>query len=69
MVGRVGFGIGAVLLLVEQKMSDVVALAIALVMMPIAAAAVGVIFDKRKYVCTLSSPLPLPSQGDYLWEV
>ena len=51
-MGRVDFGIGAVLLLVGQKMSDLVALAVAAVMMLIAAAAVGVIFDKRKYVCT-----------------
>ena len=46
-VGGVGFGIGAVLLLVGQKMSDPVTPAIAAAMMPIAGAAVEVIFDKR----------------------
>ena len=47
-VGGVGFGIGAVLLLVGQKMSDPVTPAIAAAMMPIAGAAVEVIFDKRR---------------------
>ena len=48
MVGGVGFGIGAILLLVGQKMSDSVTPAIAAAMMPIAGAAVEVIFDKRR---------------------
>ena len=47
-VGGVGFGIGAVLLLVGQKMSNPVTPAIAAAMMPIAGAAVEVFFDKRR---------------------
>ena len=47
-VGGVGFGISAVLLLVGQKMSDPVTPAIAAAMMPIAGAAVEVVFDKRR---------------------
>ncbi len=47
-VGGVGFGIGAVLLLAGQKLSDPVTPAIAAAMMPIAGAAVEVVFDKRR---------------------
>ena len=47
-VGGVGFGIGAVLLLAGQKLSDPVTPAIAAAMMPIAGAAVEVIFDRRR---------------------
>ena len=47
-VGGVGFGIGAILLLVGQKMSDPVTPAVAAAIMPIAGAAVEVIFDKRR---------------------
>ena len=47
-VGGIGFGIGAVLLLAGQKLSDAVTPAIAAAMMPIAGAAVEVIFDKRR---------------------
>jgi drug/metabolite transporter (DMT)-like permease len=47
-VGGIGFGIGMVLLLIGQKMSNAVTPAIAAAMMPIAGAAIEVIFDKRK---------------------
>ena len=46
-IGGTGFGVGAILLLVGQKMSDPVTPAIAAAMMPIAGAAVEVILDKR----------------------
>jgi drug/metabolite transporter (DMT)-like permease len=46
-IGGMGFGIGAILLLVGQKMSDPVTPAIAAAMMPIAGAAVEVVLDKR----------------------
>ena len=46
-IGGIGFGVGAILLLVGQKMSDPVTPAIAAAMMPIAGAAVEVILDKR----------------------
>ena len=46
-IGGIGFGIGAILLLVGQKMSDPVTPAIAAAMMPIAGAAVEGVVDKR----------------------
>jgi len=46
-IGGIGFGFGAILLLVGQKMSDPVTPAIAAAMMPIAGAAVEVVWDKR----------------------
>jgi drug/metabolite transporter (DMT)-like permease len=46
-IGGIGFGIGAILLLVGQKMSDPVTPAIAAAMMPIAGAAVEVVLEKR----------------------
>ena len=46
-IGGIGFGVGAILLLVGQKMSDPVTPAIAAAMMPIAGAAVEVVLAKR----------------------
>ena len=46
-IGGIGFGVGAILLLVGQKMSDPVTPAIAAAMMPIAGAAVEVVLEKR----------------------
>ena len=62
-VGGVGFGIGAVLLLVGQKMSDPVTPAIAAAMMPIAGAAVEVIFDKRRLRLRLIIAIALAKYG------
>jgi len=47
-VGGIGFGIGMVLLLIGQKMSNPVTPAIAAAMMPVAGTAIEVILDKRK---------------------
>ena len=47
-VGGIGFGFGAILLLVGQKMSDPVTPAIVASMMPIAGASIEVVLDKRK---------------------
>ena len=46
-IGGIGFGVGGILLLVGQKMSDPVTPAIAAAMMPIAGATVEVVWDKR----------------------
>ena len=46
-IGGIGFGVGAILLLLGQKMSDPVTPAIAAAMMPIAGAAVEVVLAKR----------------------
>lgn len=48
LIGGTGFGIGAILLLVGQKMSDPVTPAIAAAMMPIAGLALEVLLDKRR---------------------
>ncbi len=48
-VGSIGFGFGAILLMVGQKMSDPVTPAIAAAMMPIAGAALEVAFDGRRF--------------------
>jgi drug/metabolite transporter (DMT)-like permease len=47
-VGGMGFGFGAVLLLMGQKMSDAVTPAVAIAMMPIAGAAIEVALDDRR---------------------
>lgn len=47
-VGGIGFGFGAILLLVGQQMSDPVTPAIAAAMMPIAGAVLEVVLDHRK---------------------
>lgn len=65
-VGGVGFGIGAVLLLVGQKMSDPVTPAVAAAMMPIAGAAVEVIFDKRRLQLHLIIAIALALIGGLL---
>ena len=47
-VGGIGFGIGAILLLIGQDLSDPVTTAIAVATMPVAGALVEVVLDKRK---------------------
>ena len=46
-VGSIGFGLGAILLLYGQKISDAVTPAIAVAMMPIAGALIEILMDKR----------------------
>ena len=46
-VGSIGFGLGAILLLYGQKISDAVTPAIAVAMMPIAGALIEIMMDKR----------------------
>ena len=65
-MGGVGFGIGAVLLLVGQKMSDPVTPAVAAAIMPIAGAAVEVIFDKRRLQLHLIIAIALALIGGLL---
>ena len=65
-IGGVGFGIGALLLLVGQKLSDAVTPAIAVAMMPIAGAAIEVMLDGRRMNLYLASALVLALLGGYL---
>ena len=62
-VGSIGFGFGALLLLVGQKLSDPVTPAIVASMMPIAGALIEVIFDKRKLSLNLLCGISLAMLG------
>ena len=65
-VGGIGFGFGAILLLVGQKMSDPVTPAIAAAMMPIFGVAIEVMFDQRKLTATLIIGMIFALIGGYL---
>ena len=65
-VGGVAFGIGAILLLVGQKLSDPVIPAIAATMMPIAGAALEVLLDDRRLRWNLLIGIILALSGGYL---
>ena len=65
-VGGIGFGFGAILLLVSQKMSDPVTPAIVAAMMPIAGAAIEVVLDKRKLRLQLLGGIALAMVGGLL---
>ena len=66
LVGGLGFGVGSILLLVGQKLSDPVTPAIAAAMMPIAGAALEVIFDGRRLKLKLVVGIILALTGGYL---
>lgn len=65
-IGGIGFGLGAILLLVGQKMSDPVTPAIAAAMMPVAGAAVEVVLDKRVLKLHLITAIVLAFIGGIL---
>jgi len=65
-VGGIGFGLGAVLLLAGQRMSDPVTPAIAAAMMPIAGAGLEVLFDGRRLRAQLVLGIALAMIGGYL---
>ena len=65
-VGSIGFGLGAILLLIGQKLSDPVTPAIAAAMMPIAGAAIEIIFDGRRLRPLLLLGIVLALFGGYL---
>ena len=65
-VGGIGFGFGAILLLVGQKMSDPVTPAIVAAMMPIAGASIEVMLDKRKLHLQLLGGIVLAMVGGLL---
>jgi len=65
-VGGIGFGFGAILLLVGQKMSDPVTPAIVAAMMPIAGASIEVVLDKRKLHLQLLGGIVLAMVGGLL---
>lgn len=48
LIGGIGFGTGTVMLLVTQSMTDAVTAALVAAMMPVAAVALEVIFDRRR---------------------
>ena len=65
-VGGLGFGFGAILLLVGQQLSDPVTPALAAAMMPIAGTALEIAFDDRKLTPRLTLGIALALLGGYL---
>jgi len=65
-VGGIGFGLGAILLLTGQQMSDPVTPAISVAMMPIAGAGLEVLFDGRRLRAQLVIGILLALMGGYL---
>ncbi|NKB78270.1 MAG: EamA family transporter [Gammaproteobacteria bacterium] len=65
-VGGLGFGLGAILLLVGQQLSDPVTPAVAAAMMPIAGALLEVVFDNRRLRPMLMLAIILVLLGGYL---
>ncbi len=65
-IGGIGWGFGAILLLLGQKLSDPVTPTICAAMMPIFGAIVEIIFDKRKININLILGIILAVWGGYL---
>ncbi len=66
LVGGLGFGIGTILLMIGQKLSDPVTPAIAAAMMPIFGAMLEILFDGRKLRPLLVLGILLALGGGYL---
>ena len=65
-LGGFGWGVGAILLLIGQRLSDPVATGITVAMMPIAGATVEVIFDNRQVSSRLCVGIIFAVVGGYL---
>ena len=65
-IGGLGWGVGSVLLLMGQKLSDPVTVTIVVAMMPIAGAATEIVFDNRQLSRRLIVGLILAVLGGYL---
>lgn len=65
-IGGLGWGVGSVLLLMGQKLSDPVTVTIVVAMMPIAGAATEIVFDNRRLSRRLIVGLILAVFGGYL---
>ena len=65
-IGGFGWGVGSVLLLMGQKLSDPVTVTIIVAMMPIAGAATEIVFDNRRLSRRLIVGLILAVLGGYL---
>ena len=65
-IGGLGWGVGSVLLLMGQKLSDPVTVTIVVAMMPIAGAATEIVFDNRRLSRRLIVGLILAVCGGYL---
>ena len=65
-IGGFGWGVGSVLLLMGQKLSDPVTVTIVVAMMPIAGAATEIVFDNRRLSRRLIVGLILAVFGGYL---
>ena len=65
-IGSVGWGIGGILLLIGQKLSDPVTTTIAVAMMPLSAAAIETFFGDRNLTPRLVCGITLALLGGYL---
>ena len=65
-IGGLGWGVGSVLLLMGQKLSDPVTVTIVVAMMPIAGAATEIVFDNRRLSWRLVVGIILAVLGGYL---
>ncbi|HIE75972.1 MAG TPA: DMT family transporter [Gammaproteobacteria bacterium] len=65
-IGGFGWGVGSVLLLMGQKLSDPVTVTIVVAMMPIAGAATEIVFDNRRLSWRLVVGIILAVLGGYL---
>lgn len=65
-IGGIGFGVGAPLLLYGQRLSDPVTPALAAAMMPVAGAMLEVLFDRRKMTAWLWGGMMLALAGGVL---
>jgi len=65
-IGALGFGIGTVILLVTQSMTDAVTAALVAAMMPLAAIALEVMFDGRKLTKNFAIGAMMVLMGGYL---
>ncbi len=65
-IGGLGWGVGSVLLVMGQKLSDPVTVTIVVAMMPIAGAATEIVFDNRRLSRRLIVGLILAVLGGYL---
>ena len=66
LIGALGWGIGSFLLYLGQRMSDPVTTTIVVAMMPIAGAAIEMIFDRRRMSFHLLAGIVLAVTGGYL---
>ncbi|MGE4660370.1 MAG: DMT family transporter [Arenicellales bacterium] len=64
-IGALGWGLGSILLYLGQRLSDPVAITIVIAMMPIAGAAIEIVFDSRQLSFRLVAGIVMAVIGGY----